>query len=152
MAGETTRLARDYAELLRAFIAHDVRFLLVGAYALGVHGRPRATGDLDLWVEPTPLNAQRTLTALRAFGAPLADLREADLHAPGVVFQIGVAPVRVDVLTSASGLEFPSAWARRVEARFDDVLVPVLGREDLIANKRATGRPQDLVDVASLEL
>jgi hypothetical protein len=151
MAGEKRTLAQDFADLLRAFIAHEVRFLLVGAYALAVHGRPRATGDLDIWVEPTAANARRVLSALRAFGAPLGDLREEDLNTPGVVFQIGIAPVRVDILTSATGIDFEGAWRRRVEAAFGDVRVPVISRADLIANKRAVGRTRDLADVESLE-
>jgi hypothetical protein len=150
MAGETGTLAQDFADLLRAFIAHDVRFLLIGAYALAVHGRPRATGDLDLWVESTPANARRTLSALRAFGAPLADLREQDLCSPGVVFQIGIAPIRIDILTSATGVDFAGAWERRVEAAFQDVRVPVISKADLIANKRATGRTRDLADLEDL--
>lgn len=151
MAGETTTLAHDFADLLRAFIDHEVRFLIIGAYALAVHGRPRATGDLDLWVDATPENAARTMRALQAFGAPLADLREADLATPGVVFQIGIAPVRIDILTSVSGVSFGEAWPARVAAEFAGVDVPVIGRAHLIANKRALGRPRDVVDVQELE-
>jgi hypothetical protein len=151
MAGGTTTLARDFADLLRAFIDHEVRFLIVGAYALAVHGRPRGTGDLDLWVEATPENAARCMRALRAFGAPLADLREADLATPGVVFQIRVAPLRIDILTSVSGVLFVDAWRERSVARFEDVEVPVIGRAHLITNKRATGRTRDLADVEDLE-
>jgi hypothetical protein len=150
MAGAKIDLARDFRDLLYAFVAREVRFLLVGAYALAVHGRPRATGDLDLWVEPTPENASRTHQALREFGAPLHDLTPEDLSTPGVVFQIGVAPVRIDVLTQISGVEFAAAWSRRQEAPFEDVTIPVIGREDLIANKRATGRLQDLADLERL--
>ena len=151
MAGETTTLARDFADLLRAFIDHDVRFLVIGAYALAVHGRPRATGDLDLWVDATTENAARTMRALQAFGAPLADLREADLATPGVVFQIGVAPVRIDILTNATGISFGEAWPARVTAEFAGVDIPVIGKAHLVANKRALGRPQDLVDIQGLE-
>lgn len=151
MAGERIDLARDFRDLLRAFSDHDVRFLVVGAYALAIHGRPRATGDLDVWIEPTPENAERTHAALHAFGAPLHDLTIADLKTPGVVFQIGVAPLRIDVMTRISGVEFSPAWERRVQTSFEDVAIPVLSRGDLIANKRATGRLQDLADVESLE-
>ena len=151
MAGEKTDLASDFRDLLRAFCDHDVRFLVVGAYALAVHGRPRATGDLDVWIDPTPENAERTHSALRSFGAPLDDLTIADLTTPGVVFQIGVAPLRIDVMTRISGVEFSIAWERRVQTSFDDVAIPVLSRADLIVNKRATGRLQDLADVENLE-
>src|SRR5260221_10458571 len=98
MAGGT-RLAKDFRDLLRVFVAHDVRSLVVGAYALAVLGRPRATGDLDVWIDATPANARRTFTALREFGAPLHQLIVDDLAHPGVVFQIGLPPLRIDVLT-----------------------------------------------------
>ncbi len=150
MAGATIDLTADFRDLLRAFFAREVRFLLIGAYALAVHGRPRATGDLDLWVEPSRENAERAYAALRDFGAPLHDLRVEDLATPGVVFQVGVAPLRIDLLTRIDGVEFAAAWPRRVEASFDGLRVPVIGREDLITNKRATGRLQDRADVERL--
>src|SRR5215211_7399088 len=103
----------DFVDLLRAFIAADVRFLIVGAYALAVHGRPRATGDLDVWVEASPDNASRTLRALAAFGAPMADLSENDFTRPGVTYQIGVPPGRIDILTELTGLTFDEAWPSR---------------------------------------
>lgn len=151
MAGGGTRLAEDFRDLLRVFVAHDVRFLVVGAYALAVLGRPRATGDLDVWIDATPENAERTLASLREFGAPLQDLRAADLTTPGVVFQIGMPPLRIDVLTAIDGVQFSSAWPRRLEADFDGVLVPVIGREDFLANKRATGRLKDRADAERLD-
>ena len=150
MAGMPMDLANDFRDLLGTFIEHDVRFLVVGGYALAVHGRPRATGDLDVWIDATRANAERAYAALRSFGAPLHDLRVEDLATPGVVFQIGIVPLRIDVLTSASGIAFDPAFSRRVEAPFDGLRVPVLGRDDLIANKRATGRLQDLADLEVL--
>ena len=150
MAGRKTRLAADFRDLLHAFVAHDVRFLVVGAYALAVLGRPRATGDLDVWVEPTPENADRTMAALHDFGAPLSELVAADLTTPGVVFQIGLPPLRIDVLTAIDGVEFVDAWRRRVRADFDGILVPVIGRSDFLANKRATGRLKDRADAERL--
>jgi hypothetical protein len=140
MGGRKTRLAADFRDLLRVFVAHDVRFLVVGAYALAVLGRPRATGDLDVWIDATPENAERTIAALREFGAPLHDLRVADLARPGVVFQIGLPPLRIDVLTLIDGVAFANAWARRITADFEDVRVAVISRRDFLANKRATGR------------
>jgi predicted nucleotidyltransferase len=151
MAGDRTSLARDFVDLLRAFIDHEVRFLIVGAYALAVHGRPRATGDLDVWIDATPENARRAMNALRVFGAPLTELRESDLSTPGVVFQIGVEPLRIDILTSISGVTFAEAWPARVIAPFDGIEVPAIGRDHFLANKRATARPQDLVDLRKLE-
>jgi hypothetical protein len=151
MGGRRTRLATDFRDLLRAFVAHDVRFLVVGAYALAVHGRPRATGDLDVWIDATPENAERTLGALREFGAPLHDLRSADLARSGVVFQIGLPPLRIDVLTAIDGVEFSGAWPRRTSADFDGIRVPVIGRRDFLANKRATGRLKDRADAHRLD-
>ena len=103
----------DFVELLRAFVEAKVRFLVVGAYALALHGRPRATGDLDLWVEATPENAPRVLQALRAFRAPLDQITEADFARPGIVFQIGLPPRRIDLLTELTGLDFTEAWSDR---------------------------------------
>lgn len=142
---------QDFLDLLRSFGAHSVRFLVVGAYALAVHGRPRATGDLDVWIEASPDNADRVMAALRDFGAPLAGLSAADLSAPGVVYQIGVPPGRIDILTQLSGLSFTDAWPARVRAPFGPLEVDVIGREAFIQNKLATGRDKDRVDVQSLE-
>lgn len=143
---------QDFRDLLRALLDHDVRFLVVGAYALAVHGHPRATGDIDVWVDATPDNAARVYRALQAFGAPLMDLSEADLATPGVVFQMGLPPRRIDILTRLSGIDFDAAWRARTESRFGDVVVPVIGFDHLITNKRATGRPKDVVDADELEL
>src|SRR5262245_65310908 len=100
----------DFVDLLRAFADADVRFMIVGAYALAVHGRPRATGDLDVWIDATPENASRVMKALAAFGAPLSEITEADFAHPGVVYQIGVAPGRIDILTELTGVTFEQAW------------------------------------------
>lgn len=141
----------DFLDLLGCLRAAEVRFLVVGGYAVGVHGRPRATKDLDVWVDATPDNAVRVLSALRQFGAPIGDLSVADLDHPGTGFQMGMPPRRIDVLTTIDGVEFDDAWARRIDADFGgDAPVPVLGLDDLLANKRAAGRPEDLADVAVL--
>lgn len=150
MAGAKTRLAADFRDLLHAFVAHRVRFLVVGAYALAVLGRPRATGDLDVWIEASPGNAHRTLEALRDFGAPLRGLTTQDLATPGVVFQIGLPPLRIDVLTAIDGVDFSVAWRRRTRADFDGIVVPVIGRNDFLTNKRATGRMKDRADAERL--
>jgi hypothetical protein len=141
----------DFRDLLAEFNAQGVEFLIVGAHALAAHGFVRATKDLDVWVRPDPSNAQRLLTALAAFGAPLHDLTVEDLSRPGLIFQIGVPPLRIDVVTAIDGVDFDEAWPDRIEARFADQVVGVLSRHHLIANKRATGREQDLVDVKWLE-
>jgi len=103
----------DFRDLLSEFNARGVEYLVVGAYALAAHGHVRATGDLDIWVKPDPANAKRVMSALAAFGAPLHDLTEGDLSRAGVVFQIGVAPVRIDVLTGIDGVAFDEAWLER---------------------------------------
>lgn len=142
---------QDFIDLLRAFIAADVRFLIVGAYALAVHGRPRATGDLDVWIDATPDNAGRVMRALADFGAPLADLSEADFRRPGVTYQIGVPPGRIDILTDLTGLTFAEAWPDRLRGVFGELDVDFIGRASFIRNKRATGRPKDLGDIEGIE-
>lgn len=140
----------DFVDLLRAFAAADVRFLIVGAYALAHHGRPRATADLDIWIDATPLNAPRVMGALAAFGAPTQDITELDFARPGIVFQIGVAPGRIDILTTLTGLTFDEAWTTRDQGRFGDLTVDFIGREAFVRNKRATGRAKDLGDLEGL--
>ena len=142
---------QDFVDLLRAFIAADVRFLIVGAYALALHGRPRATGDLDVWVDATPRNAECVVRALAAFGAPLAEISTADFASEGVTYQIGVPPGRIDILTELTGLRFADAWADRVRKPFGEVDVDFIGRAAFIRNKRATGRPKDLGDIEGME-
>ncbi len=142
---------RDFAEMLAALSEAGADFLVIGAHAVAVHGRPRATGDLDLWVRPTRDNAVRVWAALVAFGAPLNDLTPDDLTSQDLVFQIGVAPNRIDLITTIGGVTFGEAWPRRISVELWGQLVPVIGREDLIRNKRAAGRPRDLADVAELE-
>jgi len=140
---------RDFiAELMRA----DARFLIIGAHALGVHGIPRATVDLDVWIESSGENANRIWTALAAFGAPLStlQLQKSDFTRPDTVVQLGLPPYRIDILTGVSGLSFDEAWAERVEAAFEGVRAPFIGRAALIRNKRATGRIKDLADLEAL--
>ena len=142
---------QDFVDLLRAFSDRRVEHLVVGAHALAAHGHVRATKDLDIWIRPTPENAARAFQALIGFGAPTSDLEEADLSTPGTVFQIGVAPVRIDILTRIDGVEFDEAWAARVPASFGGASTAVLSKTHLIRNKRAAGRLQDLADVERLE-
>lgn len=141
----------DYRDMLSALSAEGAEYLVVGAYALAAHGLPRATGDLDLWVRPTPENARRVWRALVRFGAPLQTLTERDLQTEGIVFQIGVAPCRIDLMTSIEGVGFDEAWASRKPIEVEGVSLAVIGREALIRNKKAIGRPQDLADAARLE-
>lgn len=140
----------DFSEMLQALSDSNADFLVIGAHAMAVQGYVRATGDLDLWVRCDEESARRVYRALRRFGAPLHDLTEQDLAEPGVVFQIGVAPVRIDILTSVTGLSFDAAWDRRLLISIEGQVVPVLCKADLIANKQALGRPKDLADIAML--
>jgi hypothetical protein len=141
----------DFKELLLAFNAHNVEYLIVGAHALAAHGHVRATKDLDLWVRPETLNAQRVIKALLAFGAPLNDLTAADLSKKETIFQIGLPPVRIDIITNIDGVEFEEAWPDRLETLFGGVPAFVLSRHHLIMNKKTAGRLQDLADVQQLE-
>jgi hypothetical protein len=141
---------RDFAEMLSALSEAKAEFLVVGAYALAVHGTPRATGDIDIWVRPTEENAERVWTALERFGAPLSKLTKEDLKQSGLVFQIGVAPGRIDLLTSITGVNFEEAWPHHLEISLDGCSIPILGREEFIKNKRALGRPKDLSDVDAI--
>jgi hypothetical protein len=144
-------LNSDFSELLQAFNAAGVKYLVIGGYAMAVHGFPRFTKDLDLWIEASPENARRTYDALRNFGAPLDDLTEEDLRDPEIVFQIGVAPVRADILVSITDVAFDVAWPQRIETHYGSIPVCVIGKEALIRNKRATGRPRDILDAEELE-
>ena len=141
----------DFRDMLCALFAEGAEFLLVGAFAVAAHGYPRATGDMDILVRPTPENAPRVLRAIRRFGAPLHDLTVEDISNPGIVFQIGNQPWRIDILTSATALTFDEAWPRRFMKRVDDLDLPFVSLEHLIRNKSAVARPQDLADVARLE-
>jgi hypothetical protein len=128
-----------------------VRFLLIGAYALAAHGYPRATMDIDIWVMPSPDNADAVLRALRSFGAPLHNLTKSDLVKEGTVFQIGVAPRRIDILTAASGLQFDEVFARADSIDIEGLEIHIPSVGDLIINKRASGRTKDLADAEALE-
>ena len=143
----------DFIDLLQSLLTEEARFLVVGAYAMAAHGVPRATGDIDIWVAADEGNAGRVFRALARFGAPLSSLgiSVVDFTAPDSVVQIGLPPRRIDVLTAISGVAFEAAWDRRETYPFSGLSVPVLGRGDLIANKRAAGRPKDLADVATLD-
>ena len=142
---------RDFVEMLQELSAAGADFLVVEAHALAAHERPRATGDLDIWVRATPENAERVWAALIRFGAPLDDLTPGDLATPGVEFQMGQEPRRIDILTSISGVTFNEAWPHRLPVEHDGLHYPVIGKKDLIRNKRAAGRPKDLLDVSNLE-
>lgn len=144
-------LNSDYSDMLHALFAEKVEFLLAGAYAMAVHGFPRATMDIDFWIMPNPANAAALIRALERFGAPLTDVSPADFETEGLVLQIGVAPRRIDLITSADGLRFEEAFAHSLTVEIDGIPVHVLSKDDLIRNKRAAGRMKDLADVEMLE-
>jgi hypothetical protein len=139
--------------MLRALVESGAEFLIVGAHAMAAHGVPRATLDLDIYVRASADNAARVIAALREFGAPLSahDVQAEDFEREGTVYQLGLPPNRIDLLTRISGVEFEEAWASRVTTTIGDLTVSVIGREPLLANKRAAGRDKDLVDVRLLE-
>lgn len=139
-----------FVAILRAFRDEDVEFLVIGAHALAAHGHVRATLDIDLWVKPTPINAGRTWRALQLFRAPLSRINQEDFAEPEVLYQIGVPPSRIDIMTSVTGLEFDAAWPNRIMATFGDVVAPTLGLDDMRTAKRAAGRLKDLADLEEL--
>ena len=140
----------DFKELLSTFNDHQVKYLVVGGYAVIKYAEPRYTKDIDLWVKADKDNAAAVYKALRTFGAPLTGLTEDDFSHEGYFYQMGVAPVRVDLLMSIPGLEFEQAWDRRVMVDFDGIMVPFISKQDLIKSKKASGRPQDLIDAQLL--
>ncbi len=141
----------DFRDILLAFNEEKVEYLVVGAYALAAHGFVRATGDIDLWIRCSKENAERIIRALAKFGAPLFDLTRDDLMKPGLIFQIGIIPRRIDILTSIDGVTFEDAWGLREVIVVDDISVQVISRPHLLQNKKKAGRPKDKVDVAWLE-
>jgi hypothetical protein len=140
----------DFRDLLAVFAAHNVDYLVVGGYAVGFHARPRFTKDIDLWVGHSPENLKRAHAALEEFGAPAAMLEQLESALDEDVLWMGVPPVRIDVVKGVPGGDFPACLSRRVRTSWDGVSVSVISRDDLIVIKRASGRPQDLLDVEAL--
>jgi len=144
-------LNSDYKDMLQVLLENGVKFLLVGAYAMGAHGYPRSTGDIDIWVEPSPENSRRVYHALAQFGAPLQEVDETTFVKEGVVYQIGVAPCRIDVMSAVSGVQFHEAYQHRKVVEIEGMSIPILSYDDLVRNKRATGRDKDRLDADRLE-
>ena len=142
---------QDYRDMIECLQREGVEFMLVGGYAVALHGWPRMTFDIDFWILANPQNATAVLRALKAFGAPMMDLKEEDFHRPGMVFQIGIAPQRIDILSSISGLSYVEAQSRAVTMKVDGLTLKVISLDDLIVNKRASGRPKDIADAMTLE-
>jgi len=140
----------DYRKLFRTFFEEKVEYLIVGAYAVTYYAEPRYTKDLDILIRPTLENATKTLAALKRFEAPLTDIKAEDLTDPELVYQIGVEPNRIDILMSITGIAFEEAWQHRVQSTYGGVPIYLISREDLITAKKASGRPQDLLDLERL--
>lgn len=145
---DTTRLPPDFREFLKLFLSHEVRFLIIGGYAVNSYGYIRNTGDLDVWIEPTPGNRQRAVQALREFAFPSAP--GALLDNPSEMLRMGMPPLRIEILQSISGVTFDACWPNRVTFEDGDISVPMISLQDLKANKRATGRSKDQLDVENL--
>ncbi len=144
-------LNNDYKEMLQILSANDVKFLLVGAYAMAAYGHPRATGDIDIWVWATAENSGKIYNSLKQFGAPLAQINQDSFTEKGIVFQIGVAPRRIDILSRIDGVNFEDAYEKRQITDIDGIAVPLISKQHLIKNKLATGRKKDALDAEQLK-
>ncbi len=144
-------LPPDFKEFLQALNHSAVEYLLVGGYAVAYHGYPRTTADIDIWIRVARENALRTMEALRKFGFGASDASEQMFLIAGRVVRMGVPPLRIELLTSISGVEFDPCYARRIKASIDGISVTVISKEDLLANKRSTGRAKDAADVEQLQ-
>ena len=144
-------LNEDYKEMLQLLLDNKVKFLVVGAYAMGAYGYPRATGDFDIWIETSCENAKRVYNCLAQFGAPLAEITEETFCQEDVVFQIGVAPRRIDIITKIDGVEFDKAYVEREEIEIEGISIPFISKENLIKNKLSTGRDKDKLDAKYLQ-
>jgi|SRR5690348_11492383 hypothetical protein len=142
-------MSPDFKEILSTFNAHDVKYLVVGAFAVMKYSEPRYTKDLDIWVEASEENAARVYASLAEYGAPLGELTEADFASDGF-FQMGQPPVRIDIMMSIEGVNFADAWPNRQEADFDGIPAIFIGRDDLLTAKSASARPQDILDINSI--
>ncbi len=143
-------IQKDFKELLELFNDHHVEFLIVGGYALALHGAPRYTGDIDILIQPNPDNAKRILKALDAFGFGSVGLRENDLTTPEKIIQLGYPPVRIDIITSLSGVSWEEAYKGRVKVNYGDISICFIGRDQLILNKKTTASKKDLADLEAL--
>ena len=142
---------QDFKDLFSTLNTCRVRYLLAGAHAVMQYAEPRFTKDIDVWIDPTPENARRVWKALMRFGAPLEGIAEGDFVNPQLVYQMGVIPNRVDIMMAVGGIQFSTAWRNRKRITYCGVHVNVMGRREIVRAKRMVGRPQDLLDLASLE-
>ncbi len=139
-------LNEDYRDMLQILLDNEVRFLIVGAYAMGAYGYPRATGDFDLWVDTSTENSKKVYSSLGKFGAPLSNISEKTFTEKGIVFQIGIAPRRIDIITRIDGVHFKEAYRSKEVIKVEGLSIPFISKKDLIKNKRSTGREKDRLD------
>ena len=144
-------IQQDFRDLLELFNSNKVEYIIVGGYALAFHGAPRYTGDIDIYVKPEAGNAEQIMSALEEFGFGSVGLSAADFEKPGQVIQLGVPPVRIDIITSIGGVSWEEAFADRVAGRYGDIMVHYIGRKQFIKNKRFVGRKKDLADIEALD-
>ena len=144
-------LNEDYKEMLQSLLDQKVEFIIVGAYALAAHGFPRATGDMDIWIKPNEKNSKKVYKVLARFGVPINEIREDEFSQPGLIFQLGVVPRRIDIITKIDAVEFDEADSDKIFVDIDDLKIPVLSIDKLIKNKMATGREKDLLDAKLLK-
>lgn len=144
-------LNEDYREMLQILLKNRVDFLVVGAYAMGVHGYPRATGDIDLWIAASSENSAYVYNSLKEFGAPLTEINKDTFCEEGIVFQIGVAPRRIDIITQIDGVDFENACKSKINVEVEGMSIPFISKDDLIKNKESTGREKDKLDANSLK-
>ena len=136
--------------MLQILLKNRVKFLVVGAYAMGAYGYPRATGDIDIWVESSPENSEKIYQSLSEFGAPISDIEQKTFCVEGIVFQIGLAPRRIDIITKIEGVNFQNAYSDKREIEVEGIKIPFISKEDLIKNKESTGREKDKLDAKYL--
>ncbi|RJP59893.1 MAG: hypothetical protein C4549_01575 [Deltaproteobacteria bacterium] len=143
-------LNEDYKEMLQLLLEEQVDFMIVGAYALGTHGYPRATGDIDIWVKPNNINSKKLYKALARFGAPIDQIRIDEFSTEGIIFQIGVIPRRIDIITKIDGVTYEEADKDKINVEIEGLKIPVISLEKLLRNKMATGREKDELDIKIL--
>ncbi|MBN1804869.1 MAG: nucleotidyltransferase [Sedimentisphaerales bacterium] len=143
-------LNKDYKEMLQILLDNEVRFLVVGAYAMGAYGYPRATGDFDIWIEASSANSEKIYHSLSEFGAPLSEITKTTFCEEGIIFQIGISPRRIDIITKIDGVDFTQAYRDKQEIEIEDIKIPFISKKDLISNKESTGREKDKLDAKYL--
>ena len=144
-------LNKDYKEMLQILLSNKAKFLVVGAYAMGAYGYPRATEDFDIWVEASSTNSKLIYESIAEFGAPLNGISQEAFSKEGIIFQIGVPPRRIDIITKIDGVDFKQAYNDKEDIEIEDLIIPFISKDNLIKNKESTGRDKDILDVKYLK-